>query len=223
MKKTPLTLAILSLLIFTTYFARQNWTGTSLKQKHLFGLKNLDTVPVLQDGDIVFQSSKSGQSQAIRLATNSIYSHCGIVFMNNGVPYVLEAVQPVKLTPLSEWVTFGDDNAYKAKRLKDSESLITDSIVALMKTEGMKMLHKNYDIYFNWSDKEIYCSELVYKIYERVSNLKVGKIKELKDYDLTHPMVRKIMKQRYGNDIPYEEPMISPGEIFESDLLIEVH
>jgi hypothetical protein len=142
--------------------------------------------------------------------------------MNNGVPYVLEAVQPVKLTPLSEWVTFGDDNAYKAKRLKDSKSLITDSIVALMKTEGMKMLHKNYDIYFNWSDKEIYCSELVYKIYERVLNLKVGKIKELKDYDLTHPMVRKIMKQRYGNDIPYEEPMISPGEIFESDLLIEV-
>jgi hypothetical protein len=222
MKKTPLILAILSLLIFTTYFARQNWKGTSPKQKHLFGLKKSDTAPVLKDGDIVFQSSKSGQSQAIQLATNSIYSHCGIVFMNNGVPYVLEAVQPVKLTPLSEWVTFGDDNAYKAKRLKDSKSLINDSIVALMKTEGMKMLHKNYDIYFNWSDKEIYCSELVYKIYERVLNLKVGKIKELKDYDLTHPMVRKIMKQRYGNDIPYEEPMISPGEIFESDLLIEV-
>ena len=32
-----------------------------------------------QNGDIIFQSLRSGQSDAIQLATHSRYSHCGII------------------------------------------------------------------------------------------------------------------------------------------------
>ncbi len=46
----------------------------------------------LQDGDIVFQASFSQQSKAVEIATNSPYSHCGIVFYENGKAYVYEAV-----------------------------------------------------------------------------------------------------------------------------------
>ena len=59
----------------------------------------------LQDGDIIFQTSKSSQSKAIQLATNSKYSHCGLIFKRkNGQDdwCVIEAVQPVKWTPLSK-------------------------------------------------------------------------------------------------------------------------
>jgi hypothetical protein len=56
-----------------------------------------------QDGDIVFQTSKSPQSRAIQLATGSRYSHMGIVYLRGGVPFVFEAVQPVKLTRLNDW------------------------------------------------------------------------------------------------------------------------
>ena len=56
------------------------------------------------DGDIVFHTSRSAQSQAIQLATKSPYSHMGIVYLRDGKPFVLEAVQPVKLTPLDEWI-----------------------------------------------------------------------------------------------------------------------
>ncbi|MBL4670033.1 MAG: hypothetical protein JKY30_12325 [Flavobacteriales bacterium] len=34
----------------------------------------------IQNGDIIFQISKSSQSKAIQLATNSKYSHMGIIY-----------------------------------------------------------------------------------------------------------------------------------------------
>ena len=60
----------------------------------------------LKDGDLIFQTSRSSQSKAIQLATNSQYSHCGIVFKEGNSFYVFEAVQPVKRTPLAEWSHF---------------------------------------------------------------------------------------------------------------------
>jgi hypothetical protein len=57
----------------------------------------------LQDGDILFQDFPSSQSRAIKIATESEYSHCGIVFFEDDRPMVWEAVHPVKITPFKEW------------------------------------------------------------------------------------------------------------------------
>ncbi|UOQ67413.1 YiiX/YebB-like N1pC/P60 family cysteine hydrolase [Hymenobacter volaticus] len=57
----------------------------------------------LHDGDLIFQTSTSAQSQAIQLATHSPYSHCGILFKRNGAWRVFEAVQPVSETSLQAW------------------------------------------------------------------------------------------------------------------------
>ena len=54
-------------------------------------------------GDIVFQDLASSQSEAIKLATGSKWTHCGIVFQLGGKYYVYEAVGPVKATDLKEW------------------------------------------------------------------------------------------------------------------------
>ena len=54
----------------------------------------------LKDGDIIFQTTQSSQSKAIQLATHSRYSHVGIVYFDKRQPMVLEAVQPVRVTPL---------------------------------------------------------------------------------------------------------------------------
>ena len=172
----------------------------------------------LRDGDILFNTSNSAQSKAIQYATKSKYSHCGIVFFENGKPFVYEAVQPVTKTPLSEWTS----HHFVAKRLKNADAVLTPDVLQKMKAEAKRFYGKNYDLYFNWSDDQLYCSELVYKIYERGAGLKVGELKKLKDYDLSHALVQEQLKQRYGNDIPYNEAMISPGAIFESDLLTTV-
>ncbi len=41
---------------------------------------------LLRNGDIIFQTSRSGQSLPIQLATRSPWSHCGIVYVKDGKP-----------------------------------------------------------------------------------------------------------------------------------------
>jgi hypothetical protein len=88
-----------------------------------------------------------------------------------------------------------------------------------MQEAGNKYMGKNYDSYFEWSDDRIYCSELVWKIYKETLNIEVGKRNPLRSYDLSHPLVKATLKERYGKNIPLEEMMVSPGDIFESPLL----
>src|SRR4029450_4899746 len=52
----------------------------------------------LRPGDIVFQTSRSTQSQAVQLATHSRYSHMGLVLHHSGELEVLEAAGQVKFT-----------------------------------------------------------------------------------------------------------------------------
>ena len=176
----------------------------------------------LRDGDIVFQTTNSVQCEAVQLATNSPYSHCGIVFKKNGSWRVLEAVQPVRHRSFDLWIKQGMNGHYVVKRLKNAESLITPDVIKKMQKEGAKMLGKNYDITFEWSDEEIYCSELVWKIYKRVLDIEIGSLKKLSDFDLTSDIVKRILKERYGANIPLNETVISPADIFDCEQLILV-
>ena len=173
----------------------------------------------LQNGDIIFQTSKSRQSKAIQLATKSKYSHVGIIYKNGNDYYVYEAVQPVKLTPLKNWINRGKNGKYVVKRLINAQNILTAENLKKMKSIGNTFKNKNYDIYFDWSDKEMYCSELVWKIYKRALNIEIGELEKLKDFDLTNPEVKKIIKKRYGNNIPLNETVISPVSIFNSENL----
>jgi len=68
----------------------------------------------------------------------------------------------------------------------------------------------------------MYCSELVWKIYQRELGIRIGELQKIKEFDLTDPIVRKKMRERYGTDVPLEEPVISPIAMFESPRLITV-
>lgn len=175
----------------------------------------------LKSGDIIFQTSTSDQSKAIQLATHSDYSHCGIIFQNEGKDFVFEAVQPVKLTPLDQWIAKGEGKHYVVKRLKDT-SVLTPKMLDEMRTAGRGMLNKDYDLYFEWSDIRMYCSELVWKIYKEGAHLEVGHLQKLGDFDLSNPTVQQKLKERYGENLPKDEMVISPQAIFKSDLLTTV-
>lgn len=175
-----------------------------------------------QNGDLIFQTSTSRQSEAIQLATNSKYSHMGILFEKDGQFFVYEAVQPVKLTPVAEWINQGKNRHYVLKRLKNAHQILTTGAVENMKKIGEQFKGKPYDSYFEWSDDRIYCSELVWKIYEQATGIQIGKLQQLADFDLTHPLVQTTMKERYGDKIPLNEKVISPAAMFNSDLLITV-
>tara|TARA_B100000780_G_C20947405_1_gene377896 strand:- start:136 stop:732 length:597 start_codon:yes stop_codon:yes gene_type:complete len=176
----------------------------------------------IKNGDIIFQTSRSNQSQAIQLATNSKYSHMGIIYENNGQFLVYEAIQPVKLTPLEEWVNRGENGHYVIKRLENADQVLTSSTLSKMKQIGEQFKGKPYDIYFEWSDDKIYCSELVWKIYKQAVDIEIGQLEQLSDFDLTNEIVQTKMKERYGDNIPMDEKVISPAAMFDSDKLITI-
>jgi hypothetical protein len=171
-----------------------------------------------KDGDIIFQTSESKQCEAVRIATNSKFSHCGIIYDINGNWFVFEAVQPVKLTPLEDWIQHGRDHKYVVKRLKNETSL-TPTVLQKMKDYSQTFDGKEYDAYFEWTDNRIYCSELIWKIYKNAAGIELSKLRELKDFNLSDSRVQKILKERYGNSIPLEEKVVAPSDLEASTLL----
>ncbi len=176
------------------------------------------TVP--QDGDIVFHESTSRQSPIIKLAQHSKWTHCGIVFHIGDKAYVYEAVDPVRYTPLKDWVARGKDGVYCAKRLK---SPLSASSIEKMKTVGAKYKGKHYDTLFQWSDNRMYCSELIWKIYFEGAGIEVCKPNHFSDYSISLPRVKKLIKERYGDKFDPSEQIVSPQALFKSKLLKKVH
>jgi len=176
----------------------------------------------LKNGDIIFQTSTSSQSIAIQAATNSKYSHMGIVYLEANEYFVYEASSTVKLTAINEWINNGLDGKYVVKRIKDSENILTTDALKRMKKMGEKFKGKGYDKYFEWSDEKIYCSELVWKIYKQAVNIELGSLEKLSDFNLTAKEVQDILNERYKGKIPYNEIVISPAKIFNSDRLVIV-
>ena len=171
-----------------------------------------------KDGDVIFQDSPSSQSKAIKLATHSKYSHVGIVYNKNGKVYVYEAVGPVRLTLLDQWIDNGEGDSFVVKRLKDRSVLTIKKLQAMQKV-GQSFVGKPYDGLFGWGDDRIYCSELVWKIYKRALGLELGTLQKLKSFDLTAPVVKAKLKERYGDNIPLNEDVIAPQGLFDSMLL----
>lgn len=172
---------------------------------------------VPKDGDLIFHTSQSRQSKAIQSVTRSRFSHMGIVFLKRGVPYVYEAVGPVKYTPLKEWIDRGVDGRYSVKRLASSR--LSAAQVTALKSAASKYEGREYDSFFDWSDKQIYCSELAWKIYKSALGLEVGTMQRFGEFDLTNPLAKAIIQQRWGGRPPLNEPVITPASIFDSSLL----
>lgn len=217
---------LLALFAFTTLsvlivFASYPDSHAPVKKKHKYELPSYEED--IQDGDLIFQISQSAQCVAVQAATKSSYSHCGIIFKEDGKWMVLEAVQPVRFVSLSKWIESGKESHYVVKRLKESATVLTDQMLAKMKDEGKSHIGKNYDLTFEWNDKKMYCSELIWKIYKRTTGIEIGKLEKLADFDLTNSIVKPIVAQRYGNEIPFDETVISPISIMKSEALITVN
>ena len=175
--------------------------------------------PVLQEGDIVFRNEAGNFSKAIQLATHSPYNHVGMIFMRKGKPYVLEAVGPVKFTSLDRWWI---DGHCAAKRLKKAKAILTPEVLRKMEALAEKYLGKKYSFTFAWSEESFYCSGLVWKIYHDTTGLELGKFRKLKEFDLSSPLVKRELKKKYGALIPLDLKVISPADMFQSDLLVPV-
>ncbi len=166
---------------------------------------------LLRDGDIVLHKSRSAQSEALRAATGSPYTHTGLVFLRDGVPAVLEATGPVQWTPLEAWGRRGSDGHVAVMRPKGA----VDAQAVRAQAEGW--LGRPYDLVFRWSDDQIYCSELVHKAYQRAVGLEVGALVPLASFDLRSPAVRSLIQRRVGEQLDQTEVVVAPASLLQDE------
>jgi uncharacterized protein YycO len=174
----------------------------------------------LQDGDIVFSASAFGQGAAIIAATGSPYTHCGVVFRQDGRWMVLEAVQPVGVATLEAFMARGRKEAFTALRLK---TVIAPDAYRKARDWATAQIGRDYDVHFGWDDKKLYCSELVWKFYQQ-AGVELCPPRKFRNYDLQRPEVRKIIEERYGrmDRLPMDEKVVAPSDLAASKLLMEV-
>jgi hypothetical protein len=179
--------------------------------------------PTLRDGDLVFLTSRSSQSAAVALATGSPLTHMGVVLLDRGRPVVLEAVEPVRLTPFDAWRHRGDGGQVEVRRLRDADRLLTPEAVARLRALGQSWLGRHYDLAFRWDDGRLYCSELVWKLYDRALGVRLGRLQRAGDLRLDSPEVQRQLRQRFGpRGFDPDEPVITPQAIFEDARLVPV-
>jgi cell wall-associated NlpC family hydrolase len=173
----------------------------------------------LREGDIVFQGNPGAQSDAIRDATGSPFTHCGVVFRDEGEWWVIEAVQPVRSTPLNQWIARSLPGTYRAYRLKQPLAI---EAAGRARAWARRQIGKNYDLKFRWDDGALYCSELVWKLF-REAGVDLCERRTFQHYKLDAPRVKAIIDQRYGGieNLPRDEAVVAPGDLAASKLLVE--
>jgi hypothetical protein len=135
---------------------------------------------------------------------------------------VFEAISTVRFTPLPKWIARGSGGHFVIKRLKDTKAFLSKQTIDNLRSEALRFMDRKYDMTFEWSDDRIYCSELVWKTYERALGIKLGELQFLRDFNISDPIVARKLKERYGSRIPMDEHVISPASIFYSKELITV-
>jgi hypothetical protein len=176
--------------------------------------------PALREGDVVFSGSERGQGEAIIAATGSKYTHCGIVFQRDGKLMVLEAVQPVGVVSLEEFKSRSKPGSFLARRLKTP---LDPADYQNARSWAEAQIGKNYDGRFLWDDGNLYCSELVWKIYQR-AGVELCAPRQFRDYDLEKPSVKKLIDQRFGGmeRVPLDEKVVAPSDLAVSKLMVDV-
>ena len=174
-----------------------------------------ETGPVseVREGDVIFQTSKSQQSPLIQIGTRSKITHCGIIVMRGGKPYVLETLKTLVLTPLDKFIARGEDGKFWIKRSSKEN----------IKIKYAKYLGKPYDLAFKFDNGRFYCSELVYDIYQKQLGIQLAEPRQVKDYLILFtdrlPKLKRAMKRR---GISKEQYAIAPVDIFNSEYLESV-
>jgi hypothetical protein len=145
-----------------------------------------------KEGDVIFIQSQTSQAAALREATESVWTHVGLMIKKGSSWYVVEAVGPVKETPLAEFIGRSKNKSYRVYRFKHFDAA---TMTAQLKARIPKY-NKPYDIYFEWTQERIYCSELTYHLMKDVTGFDLGRIQKMKEMKLDGPYAQALIKKR---------------------------
>lgn len=170
-----------------------------------------------REGDIAFQSlARNPLIDAIEGATESPYSHCGILQFDGREWLVVEAIGPVKKTPFETWKAQGRDGRFAVYRLDEK---YRDRIPKFL-AAAQGYLGRPYDIHYDPDDAAIYCSELIFKSFRQATDEELGKLQTLGE--LKWQPHAAVIKAIEGGTVPLERKMITPRSLSEARQLKKI-
>jgi hypothetical protein len=152
---------------------------------------------------------------AIEGASESPYSHCGILVRKGDAWFILEVIGPVRETHLAKWINQARDRHYHVFRLEAEHER---NIPAFIKA-AKEYMGRPYDIRYRMDDKKIYCSELIFKGYRDATGESLGKLVKFGDLKWVRhtPVILAI-----EGSIPLNRIMITPRHLSEAKQLEKV-
>ncbi|NJM84119.1 MAG: peptidoglycan peptidase [Tabrizicola sp.] len=159
------------------------------------GLMAETAYPALQDADLVFQSSQSGQSAAVLAATGHPFTHMGMIRILGDRVLVIEAAGKVTETPFLDWVARGEGGRVAIYRHSGLDPATAGAIVRnALGYEGQP-----YDIFFAFDNDAIYCSELPYLAFD-AAGVPLGTVERLSDLKIEAESVQALIAARWQSD-----------------------
>jgi hypothetical protein len=171
-----------------------------------------------REGDIVFQSLPHNDlTDAIEGITGSPWSHCGVLVQRDGKWFVAEAIGTVRCTPLTQWVMRGRGCVVESYRLVQPPVDLAERL-----RDGLQpLMGRMYDYRYAPGDDEIYCSELVHKVYEREMGVSLGRWQRLGD--LNWKPHEAFIREMESGSLPLDREMVTPVSLTTSPLLERVY
>lgn len=170
----------------------------------LAGCGNSIDVANLQEGDIVFIESQSSQSPYIKVGTMSKWTHCGVVVNTPEGLKILEASKTVRLTPFAKFIGSAKNDNWTVKRPDQK----LEKSISYSKYLGMP-----YDLEFKFNNGKMYCSELVWLVYQD-QGVELCKPRKVSSFICTRiPRVKKLMQKR---NISMEQTAVAPVDLYKA-------
>jgi hypothetical protein len=170
-----------------------------------------------QNGDLIFIKNKKNGSSPIPNGKTK-FNYVGVIFIENGVPMVYHATEPVSVSNIDDFVNMSENKEFKVRRLYETELLNPDA-VATMRSFAKAKLQSHYDNKLTLNNDEFYNAEFVYKMYQQCLGIPLTKPKTIENYK-ADPVAIDFLKEAYGSTI-LTEKMVVIGDIYNSEFMMQ--
>ncbi len=185
-----------------------------------FGFSQTVNAPVetqIKDGDIIF--IKTNKANSFLPNGNSKFNYAGVIFIENDVPMVYFATEPLKKCSVEDFKKMSIGGEFNIKRLIEQEELTKD-VINKMHTWANGKLGLHYDNQIKLNNDELYNAEFVWKVYKSCMGLPLSEPKELKEYKIEDANTKEFLIDAFGPKI-FDEKMVAIGDIYRSTFLEE--
>lgn len=177
----------------------------------------------LQEGDIIFISIKHYLYRQVAKGTGSKASHVGIVLKDDqGRWQVAESAVPVaKYSSLERFIARSQEGWHCIRRLKSG---ISDDALRSIKAACDVRMGTLYHLGFKYHSKRLFCSKLVYDVFESALGVKIGTLESLRALHERMPhLPLGFWRLWYLGSIPWSRLTITPASQMHSELLETVY